>query len=170
MILRFTYLEQDSGRTSIDAQEMEHGFYRVGGGYLGLVGRWRIDVVVRRKGVQDSVAHFDWIVPPPGPSRPRLLSDRPLEPLLTVVAALLLLSTSLIVAGVWMRPSIAFGGLRNRGQMVTHTRERESRDERPTTFTASELVFRLRKPPAPRMRSDEVVIPPSFIREHGGEG
>lgn len=102
VILRFTFLGQETGRVSADAREIEPGFYQVGGGYLSLTGPWQIDVVVRRKGIEDSVAPFDWTVPPPGPSRRAILSSRPLEPLLTVVAALIILLIPSVMAGAWL--------------------------------------------------------------------
>ena len=66
VILRFTYLEQDLGLTSVDMNEIEPGLYLLSGNQLYLAGRWQIDVVVRRKGMEDSAAHFDWLVPSSG--------------------------------------------------------------------------------------------------------
>jgi len=102
VILRFTFLEQEVGRTSVDAVEIEPGLYQVGGNYLSLAGAWQVEVVVRRRGIEDSVARFNWLVAPPGPPRPLLLSRQPLEPVLTIAAAITGL-IPLVMAGVWWR-------------------------------------------------------------------
>jgi copper transport protein len=91
VILRFTYLEQDLGTASVDANEIEPELYLIGGNQLNLAGKWQIDVVARRQGLEDSVASFEWTVPEAGPQQPVIISNRPWEPLLTVVAAVLLL-------------------------------------------------------------------------------
>lgn len=98
VIVRFTYLGEDLGTVSAVADEIEPGRYMLGGSYLSLAGDWRIDVVVRRRGIEDSVAHFDWTVVPAGSSRPVLVSDRPLAPLLTLAAAVGLLAILAVVA------------------------------------------------------------------------
>ncbi|MCL4301473.1 MAG: copper resistance protein CopC [Anaerolineae bacterium] len=101
VILRFTFLGQEMGRTSADAVEIEPGLYQIGGNYLSLAGAWQVQVVVRRKGIEDSVAQFNWMVAPPGPARPVFISRRPLESILTPAAGLLGLSL-LLVAGWWL--------------------------------------------------------------------
>lgn len=98
VILRFTFLGQDLGRTSADAVELEPGLYQLGGSQFSLAGAWQIQVVVRRRGIEDTVAQFQWVVAPPGPARPTLISKRPLQPLLsgaTVALSLLLAMVSL---------------------------------------------------------------------------
>lgn len=82
VILRFTYLEEDLGTVSVDAQEIETTSFRLGGGYFSLPGRWHVDVVVRRLGVEDSVGSFEWVVPPTAVPEPVVLSDQPLQPIL----------------------------------------------------------------------------------------
>jgi copper transport protein len=91
VILRFTYLDQDIGRESVTLEEVEPGRFLLGGNYLRLAGNWQIDVVVRRIGLEDSVAHFDWVVAPPGESRPVVVSKVPLESTLTLAAAAMFL-------------------------------------------------------------------------------
>ncbi len=66
VILRFTYLDQDLGLTSVDMNEIEPDLYLLSGNQLYLAGRWQIDVVVRRQGIEDSVARFEWLVPQTG--------------------------------------------------------------------------------------------------------
>lgn len=111
VIVRFTFLEEQLGSASADAEPQEPGLYRLGGGYLGLAGRWRIEVVVRRKGLEDSVAQFDWTVASPAPARPALLSNRPLEPYLSWAAAALLLAGGAIAGGLGLRRRSWPGGI-----------------------------------------------------------
>jgi len=82
--------------------EMEPGRYRLGGSHLSLAGRWRIDIAVRRKGMEDSVAKFDWTVSSPSQVRPVVLSNRPLEPLLTFAAALAMIGVLLAAVWIWL--------------------------------------------------------------------
>ncbi len=63
VILRFTYLDQDLGLTSVDMNEIEPELYLLSGNQLYLAGNWQIEVVVRRMGLEDSVARYDWFVP-----------------------------------------------------------------------------------------------------------
>ena len=101
VILRFTYLEQDLGRVSAKAEEVEPGRYLLGGNHLSLAGLWQIEVVVRRKGLEDSVAYFNWLVAPPGEARPVVVSKARLEQPLTIAAAGLIL-IGLLVSGIWL--------------------------------------------------------------------
>lgn len=82
VILRFTYLEEDLGTVSVDAQEIEATSFRLGGGYFSLPGRWHVAVAVRRLGVEDSIGSFEWIVPPTAEPEPVVVSDQPLRPIL----------------------------------------------------------------------------------------
>ncbi len=100
VILRFTYLDQDLGMSTVDAAEIEPELYLIGGNQLNLAGKWQIDVVVRRQGMEDSVASFIWDVPPAGPTQSVIISNRAWEPLLTIVAAVLLLP--LLVTAVFL--------------------------------------------------------------------
>jgi len=104
VILRFTYLDQDIGHQSVILEEVEPGRFLLGGDYLQVAGNWQIDVVVRRKGMQDSVARFNWVVAPPGNVKPVLVSKVPWAVTLSLIAAGLLLSVplhGLLVA--WVR-------------------------------------------------------------------
>ncbi len=62
------------GDMSLDAVPMADGSFRLQGDPFSMVGPWGVDVVVRRLGVMDSTAHFDWVVPPVGqaPMAPNL--------------------------------------------------------------------------------------------------
>jgi copper transport protein len=101
VILRFTYLGQEMGRTSADALEIEPGLYQVGGNYFSLAGDWQVQVVVRRKGIEDQVAEFHWIVAPPGPMQPVFISKSPLAAPLTLAAGGIGLVTLLLI-GAWL--------------------------------------------------------------------
>ncbi|MFN8491555.1 MAG: copper resistance protein CopC [Caldilineaceae bacterium] len=89
VITRFTYLGQAIGTVSADAAPAGGGRYAVNGLQLSITGPWQITVVVRRKGVEDSTATFNWTVGVP--TRPVVLSNRPLAPVLTIAAIVLLL-------------------------------------------------------------------------------
>lgn len=89
VILRFTYLDQDLGLTSVDMTNVEPDLYLLSGNQLYLAGTWQIDAVVRRRGVEDSVARFTWFVPKPDTQPEAIISDKPWELLLTTVAAIL---------------------------------------------------------------------------------
>ena len=49
---------------------------------MHLAGAWHIDVVVRRKGLEDTVARFRWRVAPPGEPRPYAVFERAEQALL----------------------------------------------------------------------------------------
>jgi hypothetical protein len=91
LILRFTFLGQEMGRSSVDAVEIEPGLYQAGGNYLSLAGPWQVQVVARRAGIEDTVANFNWMVAPPGQARPVLISNSRWEPILTILAAIFIL-------------------------------------------------------------------------------
>ncbi len=106
VIVRFSYKNEELGLMQGDAEKIdddryplryvEEGRYLLNGSYLSLAGPWTIDVVVRRRGIPDSVASFDWVVAPPGELTPTLVSKRPLQPWTTGVAVLLMLMIPLI--------------------------------------------------------------------------
>lgn len=98
VLLRFTYLEEDLGLTSEVMNEFEPDLYILSGSQLYLPGRWQIDVVVRRQGVEDSVARFNWVIPEAGPEVETVLSKEPWETQLTWLAGILLL---LVVTAVF---------------------------------------------------------------------
>jgi copper transport protein len=66
VIFRLSYQGESLGTQSIDAVEIEPGVYHLGGGYLSLPGPWKIDVVIRRLGLPDTVSSFAWNVLPIG--------------------------------------------------------------------------------------------------------
>lgn len=102
--LRFTSLEEDLGVISAEAEQESPGQYRLAGGYLGLAGNWLIQVVARRPGLGESVAQFNWTVPPLAPAvpqRPLLISNRPLRGPLTAAAAVAALLSPLPLAAIW---------------------------------------------------------------------
>jgi copper transport protein len=80
-------------------EPVDPGRFRLGGGYLVRPGSWRIAVTIRRAGLPDRVAGFDWTVggsaiPSQGGVRPGTL-ERPL----TIAAALVL--AALLAALSW---------------------------------------------------------------------
>jgi hypothetical protein len=61
--------------------------------------------VAQRQGLGDSVAQFNWTVPPlvsEAVSRPVLLSNRPLEAPLTAAAAIAAVVIMLLAVGAWV--------------------------------------------------------------------
>ena len=102
VILHFTYLGQDMGTVTADAEQIEENLYRLGGSYFSLPGPWQVEVAVRRRGIEDSVARFDWTVAPPGEARPVILSNRIWEPLLTVLAAGMAVLVLSATVGGWI--------------------------------------------------------------------
>ena len=97
VILHFTYQGQEAGRVTVDAIEVEPGRFMVTGNFMSLVGPWDVEVVVRRFGLEDSVASFEWLVPPAGEAKPAIISKKPMERPLSI-AALVLLTTVLTIA------------------------------------------------------------------------
>jgi copper transport protein len=101
VILRLGFQEQDLGVVSVDTEQVEPGYYLIGGSQLNLAGPWQIDVVVRRDGLEDGVAHFDWTVASKDVRRPVLLSNYPWQPVLTFMAAFLILIFLSIIIVSW---------------------------------------------------------------------
>ncbi|MCP5099032.1 MAG: hypothetical protein GY943_26060 [Chloroflexi bacterium] len=95
VLVRFTYLEQEIGRVTAEAEEVEPGRFLVTGNYFSLPGTWQVDVVVRRAGLEDAIASFDWVVLPVN-VQPQIVSKRPLAQPLTILAAILFSCTLLI--------------------------------------------------------------------------
>lgn len=105
VITRFTYLDQDLGAVTADAEETEPGMYRLGGSYFSLAGPWEVEVAVRRRGLEDSVARFEWMVASPA-ARPVMVSTSPLKPFtdafaLFLLAALLGAAAILLIRKGW---------------------------------------------------------------------
>lgn len=104
--LQFTYLDDDLGRVKARAEEVAPGRYLLNGDFLKLAGPWRIDVITRRHGIEDSIAQFNWIVTPAAPLPPTLLSKQPLAMPLALAALALLLLTATIALVVRCRPRL----------------------------------------------------------------
>ena len=100
--LRFSRPATGAEIVSGPLKEVEPGRYRLGGRYLSLQGSWQIGVLVRRSGFADRTAQFAWTVASPGSPRPVVISDRPLGPLLTRAAAVILLLV--LLAAIWISP------------------------------------------------------------------
>jgi copper transport protein len=109
LILRFTFQDRDLGTSSLDAVEIEPGVYRAGGNSLSMTGVWKVQVIVRRKGIEDSTATFNWTVASPGTARPRLISNQPWGTFLGIVAGVILASIFSLAIGirVFVRPRVS---------------------------------------------------------------
>lgn len=102
VILRIKPQDEDIDAISVDAFPVDNGEYQLGGGYFRFSGVWDVDVVIRRRGIEDQVAHFDWIIPPAGPGRPPIISNYPWESILTGIAGALLVGLVASLAGIWL--------------------------------------------------------------------
>jgi len=100
VILRFRYLDQDLGSISADAQPEGGNLYRLGGNYLNLAGPWQVEVVVRRKGIEDGIALFNWTVASRLQSQPGIISRQAWGPPLIKLAGVLLGLTLAYGAGL----------------------------------------------------------------------
>lgn len=105
VIVRLSSLDEDIGRISVDALEVEPGLYQVGGNYFSQAGRWDVQVVIRRRGIEDSAARFEWVVPPAAETRTGIISSEPVEPVLTLAAALMLLAIPAVLVAIRRRRS-----------------------------------------------------------------
>jgi copper transport protein len=97
VMVRFNYLEQELGRVTAVAKEVEPGRFLVTGSYFSLPGRWQVDVVVRRSGLEDAIASFEWVVLPATGGQPEIVSKRPLTTPLTILAAILFSCTLITI-------------------------------------------------------------------------
>ena len=79
-----------AGRPPVALAETAPGRFHAAGDQLSAAGRRHVDIVVRRHGAPTRTAGFDWTVA--GLPRRTVVSNRPLEPLLTGAAALLALA------------------------------------------------------------------------------
>ena len=102
VIVRFTYLQQDLGTETVDAEPDGENCYRVGGNYFSLPGPWNVEVAVRRKGMEDAVAQFQWNVASSTSTQPVVFSNQPWEVPLTMIATGLFLLVVLVSFGVWL--------------------------------------------------------------------
>lgn len=102
VIVRFTYLQQDFGTVTVDAEPDGEDRYRIGGNYFSLAGPWLVEVAVRRQGLEDAVAKFEWNVAPSSASRPVIISNRPWEEPLAMIAAGLLGATIITASIYWL--------------------------------------------------------------------
>ncbi len=53
--LRFTFLGADLGTATAEATPVGNGVYKTQGGYLSVVGAWKVETVIRRKDVEDDL-------------------------------------------------------------------------------------------------------------------
>ncbi len=98
VLVRLTYVERDLGIQTLTLELADDNTYRLSSSALSLPGAWRAQVVVRRKGMEDSVADFDWRVEalaPAAPPRPVILSNAPIGSALILLAVGLAIATGL---------------------------------------------------------------------------
>ncbi|MCL4559830.1 MAG: copper resistance protein CopC [Chloroflexi bacterium] len=102
VIVRMRYQEQDLGQQEAIVEPTGNDDYRFGSNNLSLPGRWAIDVVVRRKGVPDITATFDWNVLPV--SRPVLISAQPFKPVLAPLGLTIIWLVVVVTRILWNSP------------------------------------------------------------------
>ncbi len=93
LIVRFKYQGESMGDMSADAMPMGNGAFQLQGEQLSMVGPWGMDVVIRRLGLPDSTAHFDWVLPPVGQAP--MITNLDWQPALTNIGVALLVCTLL---------------------------------------------------------------------------
>lgn len=102
VIVRTTYLEQDLGTGSLDADFVSTdswtSTYRLASSSLTQPGKWAIEVLVRRAGLPDSRVATQWIVLPLGELRPALLSRFAWQGILEITAGALAALVVLLAA------------------------------------------------------------------------
>ena len=79
VILRIRNNDTDLGLVTVDASRIDKNRFQVGGDYLSLAGYWQIEVVIRRRGLDDATATFNWIMTG-SVTRPTLISNVAWEP------------------------------------------------------------------------------------------
>ena len=102
VILKIRNKDTDLGLVTVDASKIDKNRYQVGGNYMSLSGQWQVEVVVRRKGLEDVSTTFDWIVPSSA-IRPIRISSHVWEPELTVVSLIVAIVGVVLMALVYFR-------------------------------------------------------------------
>ncbi|MFN8486056.1 MAG: copper resistance protein CopC [Caldilineaceae bacterium] len=100
---QFTFPGASGASPVLAATEVEPGIYQFGGDYLSRTGDWQVTVVVQRQGRPDSVASFTWRVGPAVSPRPVVFSNRPLEPMLTLLVGAVGLALTGWLLGAWLK-------------------------------------------------------------------
>jgi copper transport protein len=103
VVVRLTPPGAQLASPDIEAGPAEASIFRLSGARLDQSGAWQADVLARRSGHPDVVTHFDWSLPPVLVERTPLLSDRPLEPLLSPLAAAIFALVALTTLGAALR-------------------------------------------------------------------
>lgn len=67
VIFTFMYLENDTGLQTVNADPGPDSQYKVDGSFLPLDGMWKIQVTVRRKGLDDQKTEFPYYIEPTAP-------------------------------------------------------------------------------------------------------
>lgn len=105
--VRLKYLDRDLAPQTLIAELEDEQHYRLQTTALSLEGRWQAQVVVRRSGLPDAVANFEWQVAPLSlsvPTQPMWISNLALakrwEVELVITSALLLNLLAVVVA-IW---------------------------------------------------------------------
>jgi len=102
VLVRLKYTGQDLGAQTLILEPETASRYRLSTNTLSLAGAWEAQVVVRRQGMEDSIAGFNWQVEslaPAAPPRPVVISNASIETTLTLLAVGVI-SLTVLVSGL----------------------------------------------------------------------
>jgi len=85
----------------LQAKPIDSGLYQVDGNYFNQSGDWQMSVTIKRAGLPDAEAILPWTVAPSGGPHPIIISDQPLEPILPLLAGLLMIITLVAMVITW---------------------------------------------------------------------
>lgn len=102
VILRLKPKDEVIDPISVDALSLGSDEFQLGGGYFRFSGEWEVDVVIRRQGIEDQIAHFDWIVPPARSDSQPIVSNYPWGSILSSLASVLMFAFPIIPIGLWV--------------------------------------------------------------------
>lgn len=79
VIFQFMYLNEDTGLQNVNAEPRADNHFVAEGNYLPLEGMWKIQVAVRRQGMDDQIVSFPYYIAPSEASQPNAVMTAQLE-------------------------------------------------------------------------------------------
>jgi copper transport protein len=105
VLVAFNITGQKRSQDPILARQIDTNLYQLTGNYFDQMGDWQVEVMVRRQGFPDAVTLLAWTVAPPGGPRPIIISDQPLDAILTPLSGIMLVSLIIILIVTWPKKS-----------------------------------------------------------------